>query len=75
MLEQIDDRVQGLLVDPRDLTAFGVAVGSLLADPERAASLGDAAHERVRQRFLPPQYLAANLEVVAAVAGGGLSSP
>jgi trehalose synthase len=75
VLEQIDDRVQGLLVDPSDLTAFGVAVGSLLADPNRAASLGDAAHERVRQRFLPPQYLAANLEVVAAIAGGGLSSP
>jgi len=75
VLEQIDDRVQGLLIDPRDLTAFGEAVGSLLADPARAASLGDAAHERVRERFLPPQYLAANLEVVAAVAGGGLNPP
>jgi hypothetical protein len=47
----------------------------LLADPERAAALGNAAHERVRERFLPPQYLAANLEVITAVAGGGLSSP
>ena len=75
VLEQIEDGVQGVLVGPHDLTAFGAAVGSLLADPARAASLGDAAHERVRQRFLPPQYLAANLEVVAAVAGGGLSSP
>ena len=75
VLEQIDDRVQGLLIDPRDLTAFGEAVGSLLAGPARAASLGDAAHERVRERFLPPQYLAANLEVVAAVAGGGLNPP
>ena len=74
VLEQIDDGAQGLLVDPRDLTAFGVAVGSLLADPARAASLGNGAHERVRERFLPPHYLAANLEIVAAVAGGGLSS-
>jgi len=75
VLEQIDDGVQGLLVDPRDLSAFGGAVRSLLADPERAAALGNAAHERVRERFLPPQYLAANLEVITAVAGGGLSSP
>jgi len=75
VLEQIDDGVQGVLVDPSDLTALGAAVGSLLADPRRAASLGDAAHTRVRERFLPPHYLAANLEVVAAVAGGELSSP
>ena len=75
VLEQIEDGVQGVLVDPRDLSAFGAAVSSLLADGSRAASLGDAAHERVRERFLPPDYLAANLEVVAAVAGGGLSSP
>ena len=75
VLEQIDDGVQGLLVDPQDLTAFGGAVRSLLADPVRAAALGEAARERVSERFLPPQYLAANLELVAAVAGGGLSSP
>ena len=75
VLEQIEDGVHGMLVDPRDLTAFGAAVRALLSDPVRAAALGDAAHERVRTRFLPPHYLAANLEVVAKVAGGGLSSP
>jgi len=75
VLEQIDDGVQGLLVDPQDLPAFGSAVRTLLMDPARASQLSDAAHERVRERFLPPQYLAANLEVVAAVARGGLSSP
>jgi trehalose synthase len=75
VLEQIEDGVQGLLVDPRDLGAFGEAVETLLADPTRAAELGDAAHERVRERFLPPHYLAENLELVAAVASGGLSSP
>jgi trehalose synthase len=75
VLEQIEDGVQGLLVDPRDLTAFGAALEALLNDPVRAATLGDAARQRVRERFLPPHYLAANLEVVAAVAGGALSSP
>jgi trehalose synthase len=75
VLEQIDDGVQGVLVDPSDLGAFGAAVGDLLADPARAAALGGAAHERVRERFLPPHYLAANLEIVAAVASGGVSSP
>jgi len=75
VLEQIDDGVQGLLVDPSDLGAFGAAVRDLLADPARAAALGEAAHERVRERFLPPHYLAANLEVIAAVVSGGLSSP
>jgi len=75
VLEQIDDGVQGLLVDPIDLGAFGAAVRDLLADPARAAALGEAAHERVRERFLPPHYLAANLEVIAAVVSGGLSSP
>jgi trehalose synthase len=75
ILEQIENGVHGLLVDPSDLSAFGSAVRDLLSDPGRAAALGQAAHERVRDRFLPPDYLSANLEVVAAVADGELSSP
>ena len=38
--DQIRDGVHGLLVDPRDLTAFGDAVHGLLADPRRLPSLG-----------------------------------
>jgi trehalose synthase len=75
ILEQIESGVQGMLVDPVDLSAFGGAVRELLSDPGGAAALGRAAHERVRDRFLPPDYLAANLDVVADVAGGNLSSP
>ena len=41
--DQIRDGVHGLLVHPRDLTAFGNAVHGLLADPRRAAQLGTAA--------------------------------
>ena len=67
--EQIEDGVHGVLIDPRDLTAFGEALANLFTTPERARQLGAAAHERVRERFLPPMYLAANLEVIEAVLG------
>jgi trehalose synthase len=69
IVEQVEDGVHGTLIDPRDLTAFGNALTALFAEPERARSLGVAAHERVRRRFLPPQYLAANLELIDAVLG------
>jgi trehalose synthase len=69
IVEQIDDGVHGVLVDPRDLGAFAHALDALFDDPDRAAALGRAAHERVRDRFLPPHYLAANLGVIEAVLG------
>jgi trehalose synthase len=69
IVEQIEDGVQGELIDPRDLLAFGQALTRLFAEPDRAARLGVAARERVRERFLPPHYLAANLELIDAVAG------
>jgi trehalose synthase len=51
--DQIEHGVSGLLLDdPSDLQAYGAAVLDLLASPERAAAIGDAAHERVRDRFL-----------------------
>jgi trehalose synthase len=66
--DQIEDGVSGLLVDPRDLIAFGNAVGSLLTDPSLAAGLGAAAHRRVRDRYLAPHYLGAYLELFAELA-------
>ncbi|HSL11285.1 MAG TPA: glycosyltransferase [Actinomycetota bacterium] len=65
--DQIDDGAQGLLVDPRDLGAFGQAVARILADPGAAARYADAAHERVRERYLAPHYLAQYLELIAEV--------
>lgn len=51
--DQIEHGVSGLLVDdPRRLDEYGGAVLSLLHAPARAAAIGDAAHERVRERFL-----------------------
>ena len=61
--DQIDDGVQGALVDPRDLTAFGTAVLRLLHDRTLADQLGQAARRRVRERYLAPQYLGAYLEL------------
>jgi trehalose synthase len=51
--DQIQHGVSGLLLDdPVDLGAYGAAVVELLGSPERAAAMGEAAHERVRERFL-----------------------
>jgi trehalose synthase len=62
--DQIDDGVNGFLVDPRDLTAFGNAVRDLLGDPARSSAMSVAARERVRDRYLAPDYLAAYLELI-----------
>jgi trehalose synthase len=69
IVEQIEDGRQGALIDPRDLGAFGNALRTLLTDRERAERLGAAARDRVRDRFLPPHYLAANLELIEDVLG------
>lgn len=56
--DQIEDGRTGLLLnDPRDLAEYGAAVRSLLEDPARAASIGRAARERVRNQFLGPRHL------------------
>lgn len=56
--DQIIDGETGVLVDPRDLEAFGNAVVGLLLDPARAQALGDHAHVRVREAFLGPRHVA-----------------
>ena len=47
----IDDGVHGLLVPRRDSGALARAIGSLLADPERARGLGARARARRRAEF------------------------
>jgi trehalose synthase len=66
--DQIDDGVHGILVDPRDLTAFGNAVELLIDDPSLAEGLGAAAQRRVRERYLAPEYLGAYLELFSELA-------
>jgi trehalose synthase len=62
--DQIDHGESGLLVDPRDLDAFGDAITSLVHDPGFANAIGHGARERIRLRFLPPHFLAAHLELI-----------
>ena len=65
--DQVIDGITGLLVDPRDLDAFGRGVVRLLQDRELAGRLGDAARERVRDAFLEPRHLRQWFEVVQRV--------
>lgn len=57
--DQIVDGESGILIeDPRDLSAFADAFRRLLADPELARSMGEAATARVTQNFLSLPRLA-----------------
>jgi trehalose synthase len=63
--DQVRDGVDGLLIDdPRDLGAFAAAVRTLLDDPARAHSMGEAAHERVRDNFLADRDLGQWMELL-----------
>lgn len=53
----VHDRDGILLPDPSDLSALGAALGDLLQHPDRARTLGSAAHERVRSDFLGDRHL------------------
>ena len=76
--DQIVDGVSGCLVDdPADLAAVGGALESLLSDPQRARSIGEAAHERVRESFLGSRHLVQYMQLIEgmlrkeALGGGG----
>jgi trehalose synthase len=63
--DQIEDGVSGVLLqNPLDLKAFAAAVGDLLADPERAQAIGEAARERVRTRFLEDRHTLQYVELL-----------
>ena len=65
--EQIDDGVSGVLVDPRDLDAFGSAVAGVLGDASRGQELGEAGRRRVQERYLATHYLSSYLELFLAI--------
>jgi trehalose synthase len=58
-----------LLDDPSDLEAYGAAVRSLLDEPGRARSIGQAAQERVRDEFLAVRSLLQYMELTGRVIG------
>jgi trehalose synthase len=70
IVEQVVDGESGVLLrEPTDLSAFATKLAELIDQPERLASLGKRAHERVIDRFLPDSQLRHWAAVVAAVLG------
>lgn len=69
--ELISSGGDGLLVPPGDAEALAAAMDELAADPERAAALGRAALERVRERHDEGRYVAALLGHYGRVLEGG----
>lgn len=68
--DQITDRRDGWLVrDPTNLDEFGLALKSLLAEPERAAQMGLAARESVRGKFLTTRHLRQWVETLSSRCG------
>jgi trehalose synthase len=63
--DQIEDGKSGVLLDdPEDLEAYGKALVDLLNDPDRAAGMGEAARESVKDRFLGTESLLHYLELI-----------
>jgi trehalose synthase len=65
--DQIEDGRTGWLVEPSDLATFGARVSAMLADPHAAERIGEAAQERVRDRFLGPRHLGEYVDLLARV--------
>jgi glycosyltransferase involved in cell wall biosynthesis len=63
VVEIVEDGVNGLLVPPRRPDLLGAALATLLEDPTRAASLGNAGRKTVEARY----GLATMIERLAAV--------
>ncbi len=63
--DQIVDEVSGLLLnDPADGVEFGRKLTELLRTPDLRARLGEAAHHRVVEAFLPDRLAAQWVEVI-----------
>jgi trehalose synthase len=62
--DQVVDGRSGLLIEPADLASMGSAISTLIRDIGFAQAIGHAARERIRNRFLPPHFLRAHLELI-----------
>jgi len=63
MTDAVTDGVDGLLLPPRDETAWLDALESLLGDPQAALRLGEAARRTVQERFTVQRELEQTLAV------------
>ena len=61
----VDDGVTGLLVPARDPVALAEAIRTLVRDPARRASMGEAAVARAREHFDMDRVVAITLETYA----------
>jgi trehalose synthase len=68
--EQIADGVTGVLVDPRDLSAFADAVADQVRNPGPARAMGVRAREQVREQFLGPNHLRHYVDLFEALLTG-----
>ncbi len=57
ILDQVTDGVNGLVIDPTDLAAFGAATARLLTDPQLAVRLARSGRDRVERDYLEPRHL------------------
>ncbi len=64
----LEDGVTGLLVPEADTVALAGAIDRLLRDAPFRTKLGDAAVQRVRERYQPQRYLQQLVHVLEAVA-------
>jgi trehalose synthase len=71
IIDQIAEGTGILLPDPADLAAFGSAVRLLFGDKEQAARLGQAAHARVRERYIGDVHLLRYAKLLGTLIGGG----
>jgi glycosyltransferase involved in cell wall biosynthesis len=69
--ETIEDGVSGLLFPPKDPAALARAIDSVLADPELAERLGQAASERLERHFSLDSHVAKVERLYEAVLAGG----
>ena len=51
LAELVEDRVTGMLIEPRDAVAMGDAIGGLIPDPRRCALMGARGRERAMRYF------------------------
>ncbi len=65
--EVIEAGRNGVLVPPRDPAAIAESVARLLAEPERARALGQAARRTIEERFTADRMVDATLAVYAEV--------